>query len=131
MAIKDIQVVSIPVSDQERAKTFYVETLGFELRSDASFGEGEFQQRWVEVAPAGATTRLTLVTWFPQMPAGSVQGLVLVTDDIQGDFAALKERGLTFASEIESAPWGTYATFSDPDGNGWVLQQNAERTGSW
>lgn len=124
MAIKDIQVVSIPVSDQERAKTFYVETLGFELRSDASFGEGEHRQRWVEVAPEGATSRLTLVTWFPQMPAGSIQGLVLRTDDIQGDYAALKARGLTFDGEIQQAPWGTFATFSDPDGNGWVLQEN-------
>lgn len=124
MAIKDIQVISIPVRDQERAKTFYVETLGFELRADASFGEGEQRQRWVEVAPPGAKTRLTLVTWFPQMPAGSAQGLVLETDDLQADYAALKARGLSFGGEIESAPWGTYATFSDPDGNGWVLQQN-------
>ncbi|MGH2486599.1 MAG: VOC family protein [Ktedonobacterales bacterium] len=121
MAIKDIQVVSLPVSDQDRAKAFYVETLGFELRSDATFGPG---QRWVEVAPVGATTRITLVTWFPQMPAGSVQGLVLVTDDIQGDYTALTARGLTFGGAIESAPWGTFATFSDPDGNGWVLQEN-------
>ena len=121
MAIKDIQVVSLPVSDQDRAKAFYVETLGFELRSDATFGPG---QRWVEVAPVGATTRITLVTWFPQMPAGSVQGLVLMTDDIQGDYTALKARGLTFGGEIEAAPWGTFATFSDPDGNGWVLQEN-------
>lgn len=124
MAIKDIQVVSVPVSDQDRAKAFYVETLGFELRSDVSFGEGEQRQRWVEVAPAGATTRVTLVTWFPQMPAGSAQGLVLQTDDIQGDYAALKARGLTFDGAIEAAPWGTFATFSDPDGNGWVLQEN-------
>jgi catechol 2,3-dioxygenase-like lactoylglutathione lyase family enzyme len=124
MAIKDIQVVSLPVTDQERAKSFYVETLGFELRSDSSFGEGEHTQRWVEVAPAGATTRLTLVTWFPRMPAGSAQGLVLETDDIHGDYAALQGRGLSFDGEIQSAPWGTFATFSDPDGNGWVLQQN-------
>lgn len=124
MAIKDIQVVSIPVSDQEAAKTFYVETLGFELRADASFGEGEHQQRWVEVAPAGASTRLTLVTWFAQMPAGSIQGLVLQSDDLQGDYAALGARGLSFNGEIQQAPWGTFATFSDPDGNGWVLQEN-------
>lgn len=125
MAIKDIQVVSVPVSDVDRAKAFYVETLGFELRTDTTFGEGGHQQRWVEVAPLGATTRLTLVTWFPQMPAGSVQGLVLLTDDLQGDYAALKARGLTVEGGIQSAPWGTFATFSDPDGNGWVLQQNA------
>lgn len=125
MAIQDVQVISIPVSDVDRAKAFYVDTLGFELRSDNVFGEGKDQQRWVEVAPAGGSTRLTLVTWFPQMPAGSVQGVVLKTDDIHGDSAALQARGLTFDSGIETAPWGTFATFHDPDGNGWVLQQNA------
>lgn len=127
MALKHIQIVSVPVSDQERAKRFYIETLGFELRSpeDAQFGEGQQGQRWVEVAPPGATTGLTLVTWFPSMPAGSLQGLVLTTDDVHGDYEALKARGVTFEGEIESAPWGTWATFHDPDGNGWVLQQNA------
>lgn len=125
MAILHIQVVSLPVSDVDRAKTFYAETLGFEVRADTTFGEGEQRQRWVEVAPPDDSTRLTLVTWFPQMPAGSLQGLVLTTDDIQGDYAALRSRGLTFDGGIESAPWGTFVTFSDPDGNGWVLQQNA------
>jgi predicted enzyme related to lactoylglutathione lyase len=126
MAIKDIQVISIPVSDPDRAKAFYAEQVGFEVTTDATFGDGDHQQRWLELALPGATTRITLVTWFPQMPAGSMQGAVLLSDDIHGDFEALKARGLNFSSEIESAPWGTYATFSDPDGNGWVLQQNAE-----
>lgn len=124
MAIKGIQVVSIPVSDQERAKTFYVETLGFEARADATFPQDGRQQRWIEVAPKDGTTTFTLVTWFPQMPAGSLQGVVLTSDDIEGDYAALKARGLSFDGEIQQAPWGTFATFSDPDGNGFVLQEN-------
>lgn len=125
MAIQHIQVISLPVSDVDRAKAFYVDVLGFALRTDISFGDGEHRQRWVEVAPPDGPTRLTLVTWFPQMPPGSLQGLVLLTDDIQADYSALQARGLRFDGEISAAPWGTFATFSDPDGNGWVLQENA------
>ena len=120
MALTHLRVVSIPVADQERAKTFYVDVLGFELRVDASFQEG---QRWVEVAPPGAETSLTLVTWFPTMPPGGISGLVLECDDIDATFAALSERGVVFAGPIEEAPWGRFATFTDPDGNGWVLAQ--------
>ena len=125
MAIRGVQVVSIPVSDQERAKTFYVETLGFEAQRDATFPQDGQQMRWIEVTPKGGATTFTLVTWFPQMPAGTLQGVVLTSDDIEGDYAALKARGLTFDGEIQQAPWGTFATFSDPDGNGFVLQQNS------
>ncbi len=78
--ITNVQVVSVPVDDQERAKTFYVDVLGFELRAEDSWGEG---MRWVEVAPRGFLTSLSLVTWFGSMPPGSLQGLVVATDDIQ------------------------------------------------
>jgi len=115
-----LRIVSVPVSDQERAKQFYVETLGFELRSDSPMGP---EQRWVEVAPPGSTTALTLVTWFESMPAGSLQGLVLECDDIQATYDELGSRGVQFHGPIEQQFWGTFATFSDPDGNGWVLSQ--------
>ena len=67
--VTHLQVVSVPVSDQDRAKTFYVDVLGFEVRNDSRFGP---DQRWVELAPPGAPTSITLVTWFPSMPPGSV-----------------------------------------------------------
>ena len=120
MAIQDLQVVSVPVSDQDRAKAFYIETLGFTLRGDNPMGEG---QRWVEVAPPHGETSLTLVTWFPTMPAGSLKGIVLNTTDIEADYAALSAKGVTFGGPIEHAPWGTFTTFDDPDRNGWVLMQ--------
>jgi predicted enzyme related to lactoylglutathione lyase len=78
----------------------------------------------VQVAPPGAQTSLSLVTWFPNMPPGSVQGLVLITDDIEEAHRLLSARGVRFHGPIEAAPWGRYSTFADPDGNGWVLQQN-------
>ena len=59
------RIVSVPVSDQERARDFYVNSIGFELRADSAWGEG---MRWVEVAPEGSTTSLTLVTSFESMP---------------------------------------------------------------
>ena len=59
------------------------------------------------------------------MPSGSLRGLVLETDDLEGDIDRLTEAGVAFDSGIESAPWGQYAQFSDPDGNGLILQQTA------
>ena len=68
MTITGVQVLSLPVSDQDRARDFYVDVLGFELLRDAQMQPG---LRWVQVAPRGAATSVTLVTWFETMPAGS------------------------------------------------------------
>ena len=116
--IDQVQVVSVPVSDQERAKTFYVDALGFELRADSPFDPGI---RWVEVAPKGGTTSLTLVTWFESMPPGSLQGLVAATDDIHTTYDELVARGVPFDGPPTEQPWGVQAVFRDPDGNGLVL----------
>ena len=70
--ITHLRLVSIPVADVDRAKAFYVDVLGFEERFDGPFGEG---MRWVELAPPGAQASIALVTWFDQMPPGSVTGL--------------------------------------------------------
>jgi catechol 2,3-dioxygenase-like lactoylglutathione lyase family enzyme len=120
MSITHLAIVSIPVSDQDRAKSFYVDTLGFDLISDNPMGP---DQRWVQVGPKGAQTSLTLVTWFPTMPPGSVKGLVLECEDVRSTYDELSSRGVTFSSPIEEQFWGTFTTFDDPDGNGWVLQQ--------
>lgn len=121
MAIRHIQVVSIPVSDQDRAKEFYVDVLGFALLADRQFTP---DMRWVMVAPPGAQTSFTLVTWFPTMLPGSLKGTVLETDDLEGDIEALSSRGVEL-SELQEAPWGRFVTFDDPDGNGIVLQASA------
>ena len=86
MAITHVKLLSVPVTDQDRAKDFYVDTLGFELIADNPMGPG---QRWVQVGPKGAATSITLVTWFESMPAGSLTGLVLETDDLDAEVAAL------------------------------------------
>jgi predicted enzyme related to lactoylglutathione lyase len=122
MALTNLEVVSIPVSDQERAKQFYAGQLGFSVEIDSTFGES---MRWVMLRPPGSRTAITLVTWFETMPAGSLSGSVLGCDDLEKTLAELTARGVTFAEdEIQEAPWGRWKTFTDPDGNGWVLQQN-------
>jgi catechol 2,3-dioxygenase-like lactoylglutathione lyase family enzyme len=119
MSISQVQLFSLPVTDQDRARDFYVDTLGFELVADTAMGP---DQRWVQVRPAGSGTSITLVTWFPTMPAGSVKGTVLETDDLDGDVTALRSRGVVIDAGIQEAPWGRFVTFDDPDGNGLVLQ---------
>ena len=119
--IKYVDIVSIPVSDQAKARAFYADVLGFEVVRDNPMGP---DRRWVEVAPKGAQTSFTLVTWFKDMPAGALRGIVLDTDDLEAEVADLKDRGLE-TSPVENQPWGRFVTFDDPDGNGFVLQQAA------
>jgi catechol 2,3-dioxygenase-like lactoylglutathione lyase family enzyme len=122
VGITNLEVISVPVSDQERAKLFYTQTLGFTVEIDSNFGES---MRWIMLRPPGSGTAVTLVTWFDTMPAGSLNGTVLGCDDLEETLAELTGRGLEFAEEeIQQAPWGRWKTFTDPDGNGWVLQQN-------
>ena len=121
MSLTRIEVLSLPVTDQDRAKDFYVGTLGFDLVADNQMGPA---QRWVQVRPKGGQTSITLVTWFASMPPGSLKGLVIETDDLDGDVKALAARGLE-VGDIDTAPWGRYVTFDDPDGNGLILQSTA------
>jgi catechol 2,3-dioxygenase-like lactoylglutathione lyase family enzyme len=122
-----VDIVSVPVADQERAKAFYVEVLGFSVREEADLGEG---RRWIELCPPAGGATVTLVTWFDTMPPGSLRGLVLGTIDAHAAFDELSSRGVAFAEDaVQDAPWGQWASFGDPDGNGWVLVGPAlERT---
>jgi catechol 2,3-dioxygenase-like lactoylglutathione lyase family enzyme len=122
VSITRISVLSLPVSDQDRARDFYVGVLGLDLLRDDPMGPG---MRWVQVAPPGAATSITLVTWFETMPAGSAKGLVLETDDLDGDVARLRGRGVAIEGDVQEQPWGRFVTFDDPDGNGIVLQATA------
>jgi len=116
-----IAIVSIPVKDQEIAKTFYADVLGWHVLEDMPMIPGS---RWLRLEFPGVETRIVLANWFQQMPPGCVQGIVLITEDIIKTCAELKQRGLA-VSEIKQQPYGQEATFDDPDGNGWVLQQLA------
>jgi catechol 2,3-dioxygenase-like lactoylglutathione lyase family enzyme len=115
--ISKIGVVIVPVSDQDRAIEFYVETLGFEKRSDVPFGEG---YRWVEVAPADAVTTIAIVPPPPGKPTGKVEtGIALHTDDVDADHADMKARGVDVDPEVSRMgdPVPPMFWFRDPDGN--------------
>ena len=122
MGITAVQLFSLPVTDQDRARDFYVDILGFELVADTEMGPS---MRWVQVRPPGAATSVTLVTWFESMPAGSARGTVLETDDLDAEVIRLGALGVDVDGDVQEAPWGRFVTFADPDGNGIVLQTTA------
>lgn len=116
--MKTIEIISIPVSDQQASKAFY-QKLGFELLVDIPFGK---DQQWIQLGFPGSQSSITLVTWFEKMPPGSVQGLVIKSEDVEGDYQNLLEKGIAVAP-IDKTPWGKFASFKDPDGNGLSFHQ--------
>jgi catechol 2,3-dioxygenase-like lactoylglutathione lyase family enzyme len=115
--INKVGVVVIPVSDQERAIEFYVDTLGFEKRADVPFGNG---YRWVEVAPPDAVTTIAIVPPPEGQPSGNREtGIGLHTQDIEAVHADLKARGVDVDAEISRMgdPVPPLFWFRDPDGN--------------
>ncbi len=119
MAIVSFEIISVPVSNQEGAKNFYRDMLGFELLRDEPMGP---ETRWIQLAPPGCSTTIALVNWFDAMPPGALQGVMLNVTDIDAEHATLTARGLSL-SPIGQEPWGRYAMFNDPDGNGWILRE--------
>lgn len=119
MAIYSFEILSVPVSDPQRSKRFYQEVLGFALIREEPMGPN---MTWIQLAPQGQTVTIALVTWFEQMKPGGLQGVMVNTGDIDAEHALLRSRGLKIGT-IEQQPWGRYATFNDPDGNGWILRQ--------
>ena len=116
--MKSIDVIAIPVTDQEKAKRFY-SSLGFEVMVETDMGSG---RTWLQMGLPGSFTSISLVTWFKKMPAGSLQGLVIRTDNLEEDLLRLRENGLE-TGKIEEGLWGRFVSFKDPDGNGLSLQQ--------
>lgn len=117
MAITDIRIVSVPVTDQERAIAFYTGVLGFEVINDSPMGP---EMRWVQLAPTGATTTITLVTWLAKLTPGSCS-LLLNTDDLDGDIVKFRAGGIAIGDVAEEF-WGRYVMFEDPDGNGIIVR---------
>jgi catechol 2,3-dioxygenase-like lactoylglutathione lyase family enzyme len=116
-----VESVSVPVGDQERAREFYVGTLGFELLVDSSWREG---MRWSEVAPENSATSLMLVTWSSCMLPGMYRVIVLSTDDIEMVHEDLLFRGVAFELPPTETPRGKQAMFRDPDGNAFLLWEH-------
>jgi len=114
-----LELVQVPVSDVDRAKTFYVERVGFLAEHDHQMSE---ELRFVQLTPPGSACSIALTTGAHQMQPGSVAGLQLVVEDVDVARAELVERGVE-ASEVQEFPWGRFVFFADPDGNGWAVQE--------
>jgi predicted enzyme related to lactoylglutathione lyase len=114
-----LELVPLPVSDVDRAKAFYSEKVGFTEDLDHS-GEGGF--RVVQLTPPGSACSVAVGSGIIDTPPGSVRGLHLVVQDIEAARTDLSERGVEVGA-IQDLGGILYAPFSDPDGNGWTLQQ--------
>jgi catechol 2,3-dioxygenase-like lactoylglutathione lyase family enzyme len=119
MTIHSFEIISVPVSNQQRAKDFYRDVLGFALVREEPMGPG---MTWIQLAPQGHSVTIALVTWFEQMKPGGLQGVMVNTGDIDAEHKLLQSRGLKIG-EIKQKPWGRHAMFTDLDGNGWILRE--------
>jgi catechol 2,3-dioxygenase-like lactoylglutathione lyase family enzyme len=119
-----LELVAIPVSDVDRAKAFYTEKIGFNADHDHRVSDDRVSDeiRFVQLTPPGSACSIALGTGIINTPPGSVQGLQLVVSDIDAARAELVERGVE-VSEVQHFDWGSFVFFSDPDDNGWSVQQ--------
>lgn len=121
--IEQVGTVSIFVDDQERAKDFYTNVLGFELRQDAPMSP---TTRWVSVAPRGAITEIVLYkpdeNWeHYQHVVGKSQPVTFTVGDMAALHADLTAKGVQFVMEPDAQPWGTQAMILDSEGNSLIL----------
>jgi catechol 2,3-dioxygenase-like lactoylglutathione lyase family enzyme len=114
-----IELVAIPVTDVDRAKAFYVDQVGFNADHDVQVNEG---LRFVQLTPPGSACSIVMGTGITEMPPGSQKGVQVVVEDAEAARQELIGRGVR-ASDVVVQPWGSFVTFSDPDGNTWSLQQ--------
>ena len=114
-----LELVAIPVSDVDRAKTFYTEKAGFNADHDHRVSD---EVRFVQLTPPGSACSIAIGTGVVDTQPGSVQGVQMVVSDIDQAHAELVERGVE-VSEVQVFDWGSFVFFSDPDGNGWAVQQ--------
>jgi predicted enzyme related to lactoylglutathione lyase len=118
-----LELVAVPVSDVDRAKAFYVDTIGFNADHDHQVSP---ELRFVQLTPPGSACSIAIGIGLTDMVPGSMKGLQMVVDDVRAVRAELASRGAEI-SEVEDLPWGSFAHFSDPDGNAWSLQQITNR----
>jgi catechol 2,3-dioxygenase-like lactoylglutathione lyase family enzyme len=119
-----LELVAVPVSDVDRAKAFYTEKVGFHADVDARVSD---TVRFVQLTPPGSMCSIAIGEGLTTTKPGGVQGLQMVVADIQAAKNELKQRGLD-AGEVQVFPWGSFLFFSDPDGNGWAVQQLSPRS---
>ena len=125
--ITKVGTVSVFVEDQDRAKAFYTEKLGMDLRADNEMFPGA-DARWLAVAPPGAETEIVLYKFDDnwehyRSTFGQSQSLTLQCADIDQTYRIYTERGVEFFAPPETQFWGRFAMFRDSEGNSLILVQ--------
>lgn len=113
-----LELVSLPVSDVDRAKAFYVDRVGFVADHDHVVDD---DLRFVQLTPPGSACSIVIGVGIDPREAGAAVGLQMVVADAAVAREELLGRGVE-VSEVDVQPWGNFVYFADPDGNGWTLQ---------
>jgi catechol 2,3-dioxygenase-like lactoylglutathione lyase family enzyme len=119
-----LELVSVPVTDVDRAKAFYVDKAGFNPDHDHVVSD---ELRFVQLTPPGSGCSIAIGRGITESPPGSSQ-CQLVVPDVHAARAELAERGLE-VGDVQEFPWGSFVFFADPDGNRWAVQQLPPRDG--
>jgi catechol 2,3-dioxygenase-like lactoylglutathione lyase family enzyme len=114
-----LELVAVPVSDPDASIAFYRDKAGFVLDHDHKVSD---EIRFVQLTPPGSACSIAIGKGVSQKEPGSVEGLQVVVDDIEAARATLAAGGVE-VSDVQDYPWGRFVYFSDPDGNGWAVQQ--------
>ena len=118
-----LEVVTVPVTDVDKAIQFYVDILGFHLDGDWKMGEG---LRYAQMTPVGSACSIVVGTNISKAPVGSLDALLFVVDNIQEVHDELVAKGIS-VTPVEKMPWGAWHIYlSDPDGNKLTIQQKPD-----
>ena len=118
-----LELVTVPVSDVDRAKSFYVEQVGFKADTDQSPSS---DIRFVQLTPPGSACSIAIGRGLVDSAPGSAAGLQLVVPSAEQAHAELSARGVD-VSDVQEFPWGRFVFFADPDGNRWAVQEPPSR----
>ena len=121
-----LELVAVPVSDVDRAKTFYTDSVGFVADHDHRVSDGV---RFVQLTPPGSACSIAFGEGITSAAPGSVEGLQMVVADVHQARDELLGRGVE-VSEVQEFPWGSFVWFADPDGNRWAVQQLPAASGA-
>jgi catechol 2,3-dioxygenase-like lactoylglutathione lyase family enzyme len=135
-----LELISVPVSDPDRAKAFYVDQAGFNADQDHTVGE---DLRFIQLTPPGSACSIALGKGLTDAEPGSVQGMQMVVSDIEAAHAEIVGRGVEVSDiwhgppfpvearqpgpDPERASYGSFCAFTDPDGNTWIVQEVTTR----
>ncbi len=114
-----LELVMVPVTDIDRAKTFYVDQIGFVADHDHVVSD---EVRFVQLTPPGSACSIAIGRGITDTAPGTIDGLQIVVDDVHRAHEELTARGVD-VTPVEVLDWGSFVHFNDPDGNAWHIQQ--------